>query len=48
MQIESSHKFANAVHSNLDEFHFRKTLFFIRMLESSAANRLIYPNLSKI
>ena len=48
MQIESSHKFAKEIHSNLEEFHLRKTLFFMRMLNSVAANRFIYPNLSKV
>jgi hypothetical protein len=47
-RVESSYKFAHSVHANMDEFFERKISFFERIVYSLAANRLKYPNLSKI
>ncbi len=46
-RVESSYKFASLMHSNLDDYHHRKSAFFLKMLSSMAEYRLKYPSLSK-
>ena len=45
---ESSHKFAKSIHSNSEDYHLRKTLFFVRILNSMAENRNKIPVLSNL
>jgi hypothetical protein len=47
VRADSAFKFAHSIHSNADDYYFRKNAFFMKMANSIAANRLRYPTLSK-
>ncbi len=46
-RIDSAYKLAHSVHTNMDDYQFRKTSFFIKLVNALANNRLKYPGLGK-